>query len=91
MKILLRNSGLAVLLYGAIKLAAATTVILPPDINYTALHKSAENCDVENLRLALDAVPAPQKDAAINRLDREGYAPIGYAARAVQNRLNLLE
>ncbi len=81
MEMLLRTSGLAVLLCAVAVVAKATSVILPPDFNYTILHKSAEHCDVTKTREAIKALPAPRKSEAINRLDHEGYAPLGYAAR----------
>ncbi|MBI1919528.1 MAG: ankyrin repeat domain-containing protein [Geobacter sp.] len=61
--------------------AQALSVILPPDIDNTDLHKAAEACDVEKERAVLDAIPATEKAREINRIDREGYTPLAYAAQ----------
>lgn len=81
MKNLLRAFGIVAMSYAAVIVANAK-VILPPDINYTALHKSADNCDINKAREALKAIPASRVGEEINRLDREGDTPLGYAARA---------
>lgn len=60
----------------------ALSVVLPPDINYTDLHKAADECDLEKGRTALDALSTATKNEEINRLDREGYTPLAYAARS---------
>lgn len=80
-KILLRRTSAAVILFSAVVFAGANSVVLPPDPNYTELHRAAENCDAGKTREALDALPAPQTQEAINLLDREGYTPLAYAAR----------
>jgi hypothetical protein len=81
-KILRYSLGATAILLGAAISADATSVVLPPDINYTSLHKAAENADAGKIREALKALPAAQKRNQINLLDREGYSPLGYAARA---------
>ncbi len=78
-KTLLGTSGLAVFLCGVAVVAKASE--LPHDRNYTELHEAAEHCDVTKTREAIKALPVPRKSEAINRLDHEGYAPLGYAAR----------
>jgi ankyrin repeat protein len=52
-----------------------------PDINYTELHEAADQCDPEKAKAALSEMPAGEKTAAINRIDREGYTPLAYAAQ----------
>lgn len=81
MKKFLRASYSAIVICSAVGSAKANSVVLPPDINYTALHRAAENCDAEKTREALK-VSSAQRRKAINQLDREGYTPLGYAARA---------
>ena len=61
--------------------APALEVILPPDQNYTRLHAAAEHGDLGQLREALKALPRSRRAAELNRLDREGYTPLTYAAR----------
>lgn len=60
--------------------AQALSVILPPDIAHTALHKSAVACDAAQAKAELQALPVADKDREINRLDREDYTPLAYAA-----------
>lgn len=61
--------------------AQAVSVIPPPDIHYTDLHKAANQCDFEQGRVAIAALTTATKTAQINQLDREGYTPLTYAAR----------
>lgn len=61
--------------------ARAYSPIPIPDMNYTDLHLAAKNCDVEKERAALAALPPADRKAEINRLDREGYTPLAYAAQ----------
>lgn len=61
--------------------AQALSVIPPPDIDNTDLHKAAGECDVEKARVILSAMPATDKTKGINRIDREGYTPLAYAAQ----------
>ena len=61
--------------------ARALSVITPPDIDYTALHKAAEDCDIEKERSEMKALQPADRSKEINRLDREGYTPLSYAAR----------
>ena len=63
--------------------ADATEVILPPDQNYTKLHRAAEHGDIEKAREALKDLSGSSKSRGeqLNLLDREGYTPLGYAAR----------
>lgn len=51
-----------------------------PDINYTDLHKAAEQCDAEKARAELDGLTAGKAEA-LNAVDREGYTPLAYAAQ----------
>lgn len=60
--------------------AHALTVALPPDIDHTALHKAAEACSEGDARAALEALPAAERAAGLDRIDRDGYAPLAYAA-----------
>lgn len=53
-----------------------------PDMNYSDLHRAADDCAVEKERAALDALPQADRSAEINRIDREGYTPLAYAARS---------
>lgn len=61
--------------------AQALSVAPPPDIDNTDLHKAAEACDVKKARAVLNATPATEKPKEINRIDREGYTPLAYAAQ----------
>lgn len=60
--------------------AHATKVLLPPDVTHTDLHRAAETCDLRMGRAALAALPAADRNTEINRIDREGYTPLAYAA-----------
>lgn len=62
--------------------AQALSVVPPPDINYTDLHKAADHCDLEKGRVAVNALSTATRNEEINRLDREGYTPLAYAARS---------
>lgn len=62
--------------------AQALSVVLPPDINYTDLHKAADECDLEKGQAAVNALSTATGDEEINRFDREGYTPLAYAARS---------
>lgn len=75
------RSGLFLLFFIVSVSAQALSVVPPPDINYTDLHKAADECDLEKGRAAVDALSTATKDEEINRLDREGYTPLAYAAR----------
>jgi len=52
-----------------------------PDMNYTDLHRAAEHCDLEKEQAALAALTAENRKTEINRLDRDGYTPLAYAAQ----------
>jgi hypothetical protein len=82
MKNLLHSTCWATMLCATVVSAKANSVVLPPDRNYTILHAAAKRCDVEKTREALKALPRSSKNEQINLLDREGYTPLGYAARA---------
>lgn len=75
-------AGLIVLAVVVSGSAQALTVILPPDINHTDLHKAADKCDVAKGRAALKALSAATRNEKINRFDRDGYTPLAYAARS---------
>lgn len=62
--------------------AQALSVVLPPDFNYTDLHKAADECDLKKGGAAIDALSTAANSEEINRLDREGYTPLAYAARS---------
>ena len=62
--------------------ARALSVVPPPDINYTDLHKAAAECDLEQGRAAIDALSTATHYEEINRLDREGATPLAYAAKS---------
>ncbi len=53
-----------------------------PDESHTDLHKAAEKCDVGAEKTALGAFRSSQRKIEINRLDREGITPLGYAAQS---------
>lgn len=59
----------------------AVSVLLPPDQNYTALHRAAEACDLQEGRAALAQLSHQRKQEDLNRFDREGDTPLAYAAR----------
>ena len=61
--------------------AAALSVMPVPDLHHTELHRAAERCDQERARAALARLAPEELDSRLNRLDREGYAPLAYAAR----------
>jgi hypothetical protein len=82
MKNFLRTVCSILLVGTAVERARANSVVLPPDINHSALHQAAEKCEASKAREALKALAPAQRQKAINLLDREGYAPLGYAARA---------
>ena len=82
MKNLLRDTCWVIVLCVAAPAARALEVILPPDINHTKLHEAAEYGDVVKAREALKALSRSEKREGINLLDREGYTPLCYAARA---------
>lgn len=73
--------GLFLLVFIVSVPARALSVVLPPDINYTDLHKAADECDLVKGRAALDVLSTATKNEEINRLDRESYTPLAYAAR----------
>ena len=81
-KDILRSGSFVFLLFIVSVSAQALSVVLPPDINYTDLHKAADECDLEKGRAALDALSSATRDEEINRYDREGYPPLAYAARS---------
>lgn len=60
----------------------ALTTVLPPDIDHTELHRAAGQCDAGKIREALAALSPQDAPAEINRLDREGYTALAYAAQA---------
>ncbi|MFN0317949.1 MAG: ankyrin repeat domain-containing protein [Burkholderiales bacterium] len=60
----------------------ARSILPPPDISYTQLHKAASECDLEKVRAAAGELPAADKSEEINRFDREGYTPLAYAAKS---------
>ena len=77
----IQRLGLFVFLYSLVSVSAqALSVILPPDIDYTDLHKAAHECDMEKARLALDVLLSETNDNEMNKPDREGYTPLAYAA-----------
>ncbi len=53
-----------------------------PDLNHTRLHRAAEKCDAGAATSELGAHRSADKKKEINRLDREGYRPLGYAAQS---------
>lgn len=61
--------------------AYALSVEASHDVEYTALHKAAEDCAMDELRAALDAATPDVRGGELDRLDREGYTPLSYAAR----------
>lgn len=71
-----------ILLCATVLSARALSVVSPPDPAYSPLHAAAEKCDVGQVRAALQALPHSGRSAALDRLDRDGYTPLGYAARA---------
>jgi ankyrin repeat protein len=74
-------SGLILLLCIVAVSARALSVELPPDMHHTDLHKAADTCDPERGRGLVDALSTDTRNAEINRLDRDGYTPLAYAAR----------
>lgn len=72
----------AILLCATVLSAQALSVVSPPDPAYTPLHAAAEKCDAGQVRATLQALPHSGRSAALDRLDRDGYTPLGYAARA---------
>lgn len=59
----------------------ALSVPASHDEDYTALHKAAEDCAIDELHAALDPVPSAERGKELDHLDREGYTPLSYAAR----------
>jgi len=51
-----------------------------PDLNFTNLHKAASGCDVKEAEKALKGLKPSERKACLDRIDREGYSPLGYAA-----------
>ena len=81
MKTPLRLFVTSLILFGASP-GRALSVIPPPDIHHTALHVAAEKGDTAALRQAIGALRRRERDTELNRIDREGYSPLAYAARA---------
>lgn len=76
-------TGLFLFLFVIVSVSAQAYSPMPlPDMDHTDLHKAAGNCDVKKERAALSALPPKDRNTEINRLDREGYTPLGYAARS---------
>jgi ankyrin repeat protein len=65
-------------------LAAAGRAFSPmpiPDSTHTALHVAAENGDAKKVNELIRAMRSRDRKVELNRLDREGYSPLAYAAR----------
>jgi hypothetical protein len=65
-------------------LAAAGRAFSPmpiPDGTHTALHVAAENGDAKKVNELVRAMRSRDRKVELNRLDREGYSPLAYAAR----------
>lgn len=72
-------TGLALIV---VQRGSALTVMPPPDSNHTALHAAAEKGDAAALRTLIKSLRSRLRSKELNRLDREGYTPLAYAARA---------
>jgi hypothetical protein len=66
-------SSLAFLLFVLLMLTGYSPMPTP-DFNYTDLHRAAERCDVQTAKESF-------KPEDLDKLDREGYTPLAYAAR----------
>ena len=73
---------LAALVFASLVIPALALSVLPaPDGNHTALHRAAEEGDASAARAIMDAMPEYERRSALDRLDRQGMTPLGYAAR----------
>lgn len=81
MKTLL-HIAVAGLLLGTAGPTRALSLIPPPDLRHTPLHAAAEKGDAAQARELIKAMRGRERKAALNGLDREGYSPLAYAARA---------
>ncbi len=61
--------------------AEALSVVRLPDLLKTSLHEAAERCDAGRERAELASLSPEERSRRINKLDRDGYSPLAYAAQ----------